>query len=65
VSSLGVPATIADLNTEETNFSKIIEDIEDKNNEIKDKEIEIKEKEKENTEKNKKCRIENKMECVK
>jgi Skp family chaperone for outer membrane proteins len=50
VPSLGAPATITDLKTEETNFAKILEHIRDKNKEIEEKEKEIKAKEEENTE---------------
>ena len=45
VSSLSAPATITDLQTEETTFAKILEDINDKKQEIEEKKREIKVKE--------------------
>jgi hypothetical protein len=47
VPSLGAPATHSDLEREETNFAKILEDINYKNKEIIEKEEEIIEKEEE------------------
>ena len=47
VSSLGAPATITDVQTEQSNYAKIYQDIQDKKQEIEDKIREVKEKEQE------------------
>ncbi len=47
VTSLGVPATIADVEKEQSNYATILQDLNDKEQEIEDKIREVKEKEQE------------------
>jgi hypothetical protein len=47
VTSLGAPATITDVETEQSNYAKIYQDLNDKKQEIEDKIREVKEKEQE------------------